>query len=178
MLSTTRPTTATRTSPLGEPDRPREKADREDKARNADARVWFKGLQAIAAQGRHQVVYDLSATPFYLKGSGYNEGFIFPWVVSDFSLMDAIESGIVKVPRVPVDDDAAGDQPTYLRLWDHVGDDAAQEASKEREAEVADDWVPPEALEGALESLYRSYERRFDAVGARPSRRSASRRRC
>ena len=44
---------------------------------------------------------DLSATPFYLQGSGYNEGYIFPWTVSDFSLMDAIESGIVKVPRTP-----------------------------------------------------------------------------
>ena len=54
-------------------------------------------------------ICDLSATPFYLKGSGYNEGYIFPWTVSDFSLMDAIESGIVKVPRTPVDDDATDD---------------------------------------------------------------------
>ena len=35
--------------------------------------------------------------------------------------MGAIESGIVKVPRIPVDDDAVGDQPTFPRLWDHVG---------------------------------------------------------
>jgi type III restriction enzyme len=41
--------------------------------------------------------------------------------VSDFSLMDAIESGIVKVPRIPVDDDAGGEQVTYLHLWDAVG---------------------------------------------------------
>ena len=67
-----------------------------------------------------KAVYDLSATPYYLKGSGYNEGFIFPWVVSDFSLMDAIESGIVKVPRIPVDDDAAGKELVYLHLWDHI----------------------------------------------------------
>ena len=67
-----------------------------------------------------KAVYDLSATPYYLKGSGYNEGFIFPWVVSDFSLMDAIESGIVKIPRIPVDDDAAGRNLSYLRLWDNI----------------------------------------------------------
>ena len=51
-----------------------------------------------------RAVYDLSATPFFLRGSGYEEGTLFPWVVSDFSLMDAIESGIVKLPRVPVTD--------------------------------------------------------------------------
>ena len=47
-------------------------------------------------------VVDLSATPFFLSGSGYAEGTLFPWTVSDFSLMDAIECGIVKLPRVPV----------------------------------------------------------------------------
>src|SRR5213594_297687 len=65
-----------------------------------------------------KAVYDLSATPFFLKGSGYPEGTLFPWVVSDFSLVDAIESGIVKVPRVPVADNSmTGDQPTYRDIW-------------------------------------------------------------
>ena len=87
-------------------------------------------------------MYDLSATPFYLGGSGCQEGYIFPWVVSDFSLMDAIESGIVKIPRVPVDDDvAATDQPTYLRLWDHIGDELPKRANRKVESDSA--WVPP-----------------------------------
>jgi type III restriction enzyme len=47
-------------------------------------------------------VIDLSATPFFLRGSGYAEGTLFPWTMSDFSLMDAIECDIVKLPRVPV----------------------------------------------------------------------------
>ena len=65
-----------------------------------------------------RTVYDLSATPFFPRGSGYPEGTLFPWVVSDFSLIDAIESGIVKVPRVPIADNAmVGDQPTYRDLW-------------------------------------------------------------
>ncbi|MDN5763333.1 MAG: DEAD/DEAH box helicase family protein [Microlunatus sp.] len=81
-----------------------EKGAKEDADRNVDARVWFKGIQAIARKVGVKTVYDLSATPFYLAGSGYKEGFIFPWTVSDFSLMDAIESGIVKVPRIPIDD--------------------------------------------------------------------------
>ena len=63
-------------------------------------------------------MYDLSATPFFLRGSGYPEGTLFSWVVSDFSLIDAIEAGIVKVPRVPVADDSMTDaQPTYCNLW-------------------------------------------------------------
>ena len=68
------------------------------------ARVWISGLEAVARKMGLQRVVDLSATPFFLKGSGYREGTLFPWVVSDFSLIDAIESGLVKVPRVPVAD--------------------------------------------------------------------------
>jgi type III restriction enzyme len=136
-----------------------EAADRDDKGRNEDARKWFKGLQAVAKKVGIKAVYDLSATPFYLKGSGYNEGFIFPWVVSDFSLMDAIESGIVKVPRVPVDDDAIGDLPSYLNLWDHVDKELPKKAPKDQHPA---DWVPPKVLEGALESLHRSYTKRFE----------------
>ena len=94
----------------------------DEKAANEEAGVWFQGIRAVAKHVGVKGIYDLSATPFYLGGSGYNEGFIFPWTVSDFSLMDAIESGIVKVPRTPVDDDAQGDLVTYLRLWDYIGD--------------------------------------------------------
>ena len=149
--------------------------DKEAEDRNADARVWFKGLQAVRRRVGVKSVYDLSATPYYLKGSGYNEGFIFPWVVSDFSLMDAIESGIVKVPRIPVDDDAAGDLVTYLRLWDHVSDKLPKRNSKRtREELITGTWVPPEALEGALQSLYRSYQKAFDHYETQLSQHSES----
>nr|MBA2253626.1 hypothetical protein [Chloroflexota bacterium] len=48
---------------------------------------------------------------------------MFPWVVSDFGLMDAIESGIVKIPRVPVSDDSmTGEGPMYRDLWLRVRD--------------------------------------------------------
>jgi type III restriction enzyme len=53
-------------------------------------------------------IVDLSATPFFLRGSGYAEGTLFPWTMSDFSLMDAIEGDIVKLPRVPVADNIPG----------------------------------------------------------------------
>ena len=133
---------------------------KEADARNVDARVWFKGLHAVRRMVGIKAVYDLSATPFYLKGSGWNEGYIFPWTVSDFSLMDAIESGIVKIPRIPVDDDAAGSQVTYLHLWQWVGKELPKRKPKEEDYPTG--WDPPEALQGALESLHRSYAVAFE----------------
>ncbi len=106
-----------------------------------------------------KTVYDLSATPFYLNGSGYNEGFIFPWVVSDFSLMDAIESGIVKVPRLPVDDDSATNTLKYRDIWQHVGERLPKRKAKVNESTGL--WAIPDTLEGALRSLYRSYSKAF-----------------
>ena len=82
-------------------------ADERSEARRDEeaARVWLNGLRAIVAKLGILAIYDLSATPFFLRGSGYKEGTLFPWVVSDFGLIDAIEAGIVKIPRVPVSDD-------------------------------------------------------------------------
>ena len=130
----------------------------DEKDANEAARVWFRGIESIAKYVGIKQIYDLSATPFYLSGSGYNEGYIFPWTVSDFSLMDAIESGIVKVPRTPVDDDADHDLVTYLRLWDFIGDKLPKRASKDK----VDNWIPQPELEGALRSLHRSYARAFE----------------
>ncbi|WP_248581618.1 DEAD/DEAH box helicase family protein [Nocardioides sp. InS609-2] len=137
-----------------------EEGDKEDESRNLDARKWFTGIQAISRVVGVKQVYDMSATPFYLAGSGYKEGFIFPWAVSDFSLMDAIESGIVKVPRIPVDDDAAHEAVTYLNLWESVGKPGVLPRRNRKDLDVAS-WVPPDELIGALRSLYRSYEREF-----------------
>ena len=96
---------------------------REAEKREEAARVWISGLEAVKAKIGIKATYDLSATPFFLRGSGYPEGTLFPWVVSDFSLIDAIESGIVKIPRVPVADDSMiGEQPTYRDLWLRIRD--------------------------------------------------------
>ncbi|KAA1250179.1 restriction endonuclease [Mycobacterium simiae] len=134
-----------------------EKLSAEEKDANAEARVWFKGLQAVAKTVGIKQIYDLSATPYYLSGSGYNEGHLFPWTVSDFSLMDAIESGIVKVPRTPVDDDADHALVTYLRLWDFIGEELSKRAVKTS----VGNWIPAPELEGALHSLHRSYAKAF-----------------
>ena len=97
--------------------------DRTEAAKNKEAaRVWISGLETVRRKLGIGRVIDLSATPFFLRGSGYAEGTLFPWTVSDFSLMDAIESGIVKLPRVPVADNIPNSEmPTFRNLWHHIG---------------------------------------------------------
>jgi len=133
---------------------------REAEKREEEARVWISGLEAVKEKVGVKVVYDLSATPFFLKGSGYPEGTLFPWVVSDFSLIDAIESGIVKVPRVPVADDSmTGDLPTYRDLWIRIREDLPKKGRKSDQPDV-EPKLPVE-LQGALHSLYGNYQKYY-----------------
>ena len=129
--------------------------------REEEARVWVSGLEAVKNKIGIKAIYDLSATPFFLQGSGYPEGTLFPWVVSDFSLVDAIEAGIVKVPRVPVADNSmTGEQPTYRDLWLRIREGLPK---KERKTdEVGGEPKPPKELQGALHSLYDNYRQSFD----------------
>ncbi len=85
-----------------------------------EATVWVSGLDRFAAGAGVRAVVDLSATPFYIAGSGQPEGKPFPWLVSDFGLVDAIESGIVKIPRLPVSDVTGRPEPRYYRLWHNI----------------------------------------------------------
>jgi type III restriction enzyme len=131
-----------------------------------EARVWFEGLRAVRDKLGIRAIYDVSATPFFLRGSGYAEGTLFPWVVSDFGLMDAIESGIVKVPRVPVADDSmVGELPRYRDLWTHVRDALPRKGLRDTTLEESDTRILPKELEGALQSLYADYSRAFNDWG-------------
>src|SRR6202023_3696625 len=80
---------------------------KEAEKNNQAARVWISGLEAVNRKLGVARVIDLSATPFFLSGSGYAEGTLFPWTMSDFSLMDAIECGIVKLHPVTVSENVA-----------------------------------------------------------------------
>ncbi len=142
-----------------------EKLDREEakeaKARDEDARVWLSGLDAVQNKIGIKTVYDLSATPFFLNGSGYKAGSLFPWVVSDFSLIDAIESGIVKVPRVPISDDSGvAEGVTYRNLWPRISGGLPKKGRKATADTVDQPILPPE-LEGALTTLYSNYEKAY-----------------
>ena len=120
-------------------------------------------------------LYDLSATPFYLRGSGEPEGTLFPWVVSDFSLIDAIECGIVKVPRVPVQDVPGADLPIYRHVYRYIqehGDVKLPRAGRGKQTTDLDPERLPSQLTGALQALYGHYEKVFaewrDGRGATP----------
>jgi type III restriction enzyme len=93
---------------------------KERKHEEEEATVWISGLDRIQAARGINFCADMSATPFYLKGSGHEEGTPFPWLVSDFGLVDAVESGIVKIPRIPVDDNSGQPIPKYFRLWENI----------------------------------------------------------
>lgn len=140
---------------------------REAEDNNEAARLWISGLEAasrgIGGQGRAGItrVMDLSATPFFLRGSGYVEGTLFPWTMSDFSLMDAIECGIVKLPRVPIADNIPGNEmPMYRNLWEHIRRDMPKKGRGK--ATGLDPLKLPTPLITALEALYGHYRKTFD----------------
>lgn len=82
-----------------------------------EATVWIEGLDRLAAARGISRCIDLSATPYYLARAGTETNRIFPWVVSDFGLTDAIESGLVKIPQLAVADPTGEDRAAYFNIW-------------------------------------------------------------
>jgi len=136
--------------------------DRKEAEKNNEAaRVWISGLEAVNRKLGVARVIDLSATPFFLSGSGYAEGTLFPWTMSDFSLMDAIECGIVKLPRVPVADNIPGEEmPMFRNLWEHIGKKMPKKGRGK--SDTLDPLSLPPQLQTALEALYGHYEKTYD----------------
>jgi type III restriction enzyme len=136
-------------------------ANAEAESNKKTARVWINGIRSAATIIGVRVIYDLSATPFFLRGSGYREGELFGWVISDFSLMDAIEAGIVKVPRVPTHDDVvARDEPIFRHIYKHVRGTLPKKG-RGKQKKLSSEDVPP-TLEAALRALCRDYEGRYN----------------
>lgn len=138
--------------------------EKKEAEKNSEAaRLWISGLEAVNRQLGLSRVLDLSATPFFLSGSGYAEGTLFPWTMSDFSLMDAIECGIVKLPRVPVAENIPGQEmPMFRDLWENLKD--AQPRLPRAGRAVAGGLDPlklPTLLQTALQALYGHYEKTF-----------------
>jgi len=133
---------------------------KEAEKNNEAARMWISGLEVVNRKLGVSRVIDLSATPFFLSGSGYVEGTLFPWTMSDFSLMDAIECGIVKLPRVPVAENIPGDElPIFRNLWENIRKDMPKKGRGT--ADELDPLKLPTRLQTALEALYGHYEKTF-----------------
>ncbi len=82
-----------------------------------EATVWVEGLDRINKLRGINLCVDLSATPYFLGRVGQKVNQTFPWVVSDFGLTDAIESGLVKIPQLAVRDSTGADIPGYFNIW-------------------------------------------------------------
>jgi type III restriction enzyme len=133
----------------------------EAKKNNEAARLWISGLEMVKRKLGINRVMDLSATPFFLRGSGYEEGTLFPWTMSDFSLMDAIECGIVKLPRVPVSDNIpGGEAPVFRNLWEHIRKKMPKKGRGK--AKDLDPLDLPTTLVTALDALYGHYEKTYE----------------
>lgn len=110
---------------------------------------WSKILDRISRALRVGLVLDLSATPWYGSGSPKPEGTLFEWLISDFSVYDAFESGLVKVVRLP---EEKGEGRVYLDLWDAV-----------KGARTKEEYLS--ACKGAIASIYSSWKKDYDAWG-------------
>ena len=151
---------AWRPPPLAEPSGPSQVQSTELET----ATVWVEGLDKINRAVGVRFCVDLSATPFYIQGSGYVEGSPFPWLVSDFGLVDAIESGIVKIPRLPVSDTTGRPEPTYFRLWQYINEHLQPgERLPGRSSKPKPDVVYREA-EPALHTLAGQWVERFKYI--------------
>ncbi|MFH1744563.1 MAG: DEAD/DEAH box helicase family protein [bacterium] len=137
----------------------RQEADENNKA----ARVWINGLEALTKKINVNAIIDLSATPYFLSGSGYQEGTMFPWVIYDFSLLDALECGVVKIPRLPTESDTISidEVPEFRNLWLYVRDDLPKKGLKTGGRDYLSVNILPTKLQEALMSLYGNYEKKY-----------------
>lgn len=139
--------------------------EREQAMREAEeATVWVGGLDRIHAVRGIRRVVDLSATPFYLKGTGYEEGTPLPWIVSDFGLVDAIECGITKVPRIPVGDDSGRPDPKYFHLWRHIMDKlpTSERETNRKRAKPESVWREAQGALATLAEKWKTSQKWFE----------------
>ena len=115
-----------------------------------EAMVWYGALRALHRASRLHSVVDFSATPSFISGDPKQKGKLFPWVVSDYSIVDAIEAGIVKIPRAPVSDNLSVEQiPIYRDIYNQT---------KDTKGPFSEHRINSD-LESALQTMYDDYDR-------------------
>ncbi len=140
------------------------------KRENERAAVWFSGLRETSKRYKVGSIYDLSATPYYLTGSGYDPYTLFPWVVTDFGLIEAIESGLVKIPFLPHWDDTQLQTPVLRELYRHVKRELPKAGQKKRrarakaEGDVLVEEPPqlPDIVKAAFKQFYQHYTEEYE----------------
>ncbi|KAF0128357.1 MAG: type III restriction enzyme [Bacteroidetes bacterium] len=148
-------------------------SDNEEADENQRAAVWFTGLKELSKRFKLQNIYDLSATPYYLTGSGYTPYSLFPWVVSDFGLIEAIESGLVKIPFLPESDNTQElTMPMLRNLYEHVRDELPRKGQRKQKSEAAKEGQRikeqpprlPSLVKAALDQFYGHYVEYYNGV--------------
>ena len=144
---------------------PKGKSNKDSKQENERAAIWISGLAQIAKYFKITSVYDLSATPYFLSGSGYPAYSLFPWVVSDFGLIEAIESGLVKIPFLPETDTSHQlEMPVLRNLYEHVRKDLPKKG-KSKEVLTGPPQLPP-IIKQAIDQFYSHYKDDYDKIGS------------
>jgi type III restriction enzyme len=128
-----------------------------------EATVWIDGLERIHRHREILRAVDCSATPMFPSSFKDQAWTPFPWIVSDFALVDAIESGLVKIPRTPTDDNTGEAVPKYRRLWDYIKETLPKRTEAEEDAHPLTDYLaeadgPLKQLAGAWEETYVAWQ--------------------
>ena len=143
--------------------------DKEDtNAFYQEATVWIQGLDRIHKYRGINLCIDFSATPYYLGRAGADVNRLFPWVVSDFGLIDAIESGLVKIPQFAVRDTTGSEIPGYANIWEWIlpqltpGERGGTRRSAKPEAVLKHAHTPVAMLGGLWTNLEQEWNQRDD----------------
>jgi type III restriction enzyme len=126
-----------------------------------EATVWISGLERIHRHRQIITAVDCSATPMYSAAFKDRAWTPFEWVVSDFALVDAIESGLVKIPRTPTDDNTGEAVPKYRNLWSYIKGTLPKRNEGENDAHPLTDYLAE--ADGPLKQLAGEWERTFEA---------------
>ena len=129
-----------------------------------EATIWIDGLARIDSHRKILRAIDASATPMYtgiFKDKAWTP---FEWIVSDFALVDAIESGLVKIPRTPTDDNTEEAVPKYRNLWQYIKDTLPKRNESEESSHPLTDYLaeadgPLKQLAGAWEETFTEWEK-------------------
>jgi type III restriction enzyme len=133
-----------------------------------EATVWVDGLDKIHKLRGINFCVDLSATPYFIARVGQVDNTVFPWVVCDFGLTDAIESGLVKIPQLAVRDSSGKEIPGYFNIWRWIlpkltpAERGGRKGSPKPEAILKYANTPISMLGGLWEELRREWEARAD----------------
>lgn len=140
------------------------KASGEEKDELREATVWLSGLERIHRHREILRTIDCSATPMYPSMFKEKAWTPFEWIISDFALVDAIESGLVKIPRTPTDDNTGEAIPKYRNLWEHIKRTLPKRNEAEDDSHPLIDYLaeadgPLKQLAGAWEQTFTTWEK-------------------